>query len=392
MTVSDLYDAVHDEIRSYTPGVAPSFDALAARKRRRSRRMALGAAVTVVVLAAGTAAAVAPRLLRHDDALQLGRPTAGPQPTAPDVLVIDCEGAGPVLPNGPRVTAQADGVHYTFRNQTDVSMHTSFALGGDAVAPHGTLSGTTARATPRAQWAVSCADDIERLREHELSVLIEDPKEVFIHVPECNGPTAIADFGQSMKGEPVELTLRSHSQADVVGYPQGQPRLVYTGDQLISWEAFDGGWVPSETTTCETAESHLVGPGIKAPPPTQLAHTDEFGLAKAVRVHGDVIEVDVDRVDMLSGSEAEAAAAAAGTDVSNDYFLSNENPAVRTYRVSPKAVVWGKIAMLHKEPGAQRTSLARWEQYVRSPDSEMTLFHFELTDGVVTGIEEQYRP
>jgi hypothetical protein len=392
--MSDLYDAVDGEIRAYTPGVAPPFELLADRKRRRDRRRVAitSGIVALAVVGVGSAAALVGTRLGDDDSLRPSTPSTAPEPTAPDVLVIDCGGAGPALPNGPRVAAQADGVHYTFRNQTELPMHTSFALGGDAVAPHASLSGMTPRATPGAQWAVSCFSDIETVKDHEIAVVVVDPKHVFTPVPECNGPTAISDFVATMTGDPVGLTLRSHDRADVVGYPEGQPRLVYTGDSLISWEGSGSSWVPSQTTTCETAADHVVAPGIKAPPPTQLAHTDEFGLAKAVRVHGSQIEVDVDRVDMLGGAEAQAAAAAAGTDVSNDYFLRNDNPALRTYRVSPTAVVWGNIAMLHKEPGAARTTLARWEQYVHSPDSELTLFHFQITAGVVTGIEEQYRP
>jgi hypothetical protein len=140
------------------------------------------------------------------------------------------------------------------------------------------------------------------------------------------------------------------------------------------------------------ATPHVVASGIKAPPPTELTHTDEFGLVKAVRRTDAGLEVDVDRVDMLGGAEAVAAAAAAGTDVSNDYFLRNDNQALRTYKISPTAVVWGNIAMLHKEPGAQRTTLARWQDFVDTPAGKETLFHFEISDGLVVGIEEQYRP
>jgi hypothetical protein len=215
---------------------------------------------------------------------------------------------------------------------------------------------------------------------------------VFVPVPECHGTTAHIDYVAPMKGEPVALTLRTHDRADVVGYPQGSPRLVFTGDQLIGWEGAKDSWTPSQVTQCGTAAPHTVAGGIKAPPPTQLTHTDEFGVVKAVRTRGDALEVDIDRVDMLGGAEAEAAAAAAGTEVSNDYFLRNDNPLVRTYRVSPTAVVWGNIAMLHQGSDARRTTLARWQEYVGTASAELTLFHFEISDGVVVGIEEQYRP
>ena len=383
----DLRDLLSLEAERLRPERVPPFDDVLGRRRRQQRTVRAVSAIAVTALLS-TTAVLGPRLLRREESLQ---PSVPLQP-APDSLVIDCRDAGPVLPDGARVAAQADGVHYTFRNQTDSTMHGVFALGGDTIAPHGSWSGTTSHATPGAPATVSCSQDIETLKVHELPVVIADPQHVFVPVPECNGPTAIRDFVKAMTGDPVGLTLQSHARADAVGYPAGSPRLVYTGDELIAWEQQGNSWVPSQVTQCGTAAPHVVGAGIKAPPPTQLTHTDEFGLVTSVRARGDVIEVDVDRVDMLSGAEAAAAAAAAGADVSNDYFLRNDNPAVRTYRVSPIAVVWGNSAMLHKEPGAQLTTLARWEQFVATPAAKDTLFHFEINDGAVTGIEEQYRP
>ena len=135
-----------------------------------------------------------------------------------------------------------------------------------------------------------------------------------------------------------------------------------------------------------------VAPGIKAPPSTRLTGTDEFGRLVAVRGTADGLEVDVDRVDMLGGAEAEAAAAARGQDVSNDYFLVNDNPRLRTYRVSPEAVVWGSI-MLHRTVEAARVPLHDLLAFVRAaPEDDLTLFHLDVEDGVVVGVEEQYRP
>jgi hypothetical protein len=386
----ELHDVLALEADRHSPGRVPPFEEVLNRRRRQQRGMrAAGAAVIVGVLA--TTALVVPRLVGDEQALQPSVPSPAATSAAPDVLLIECRPAGPALPNGPRVAAQADGVHYTFRNETDVPMHVAFALGGDTVAPRTSRSDVTSRAIPQ-QWTVSCSDHIENLQTQEVPVVVEDPHGVFVPVPECHGTMSVIDYAAPMTGDPVALTLRTHDRADVVGYPQGSPRLVFTGDQLIGWEGAKDSWTPSQVTQGGTAAPHTVAAGIKAPPPTQLTHTDEFGVVKAVRTRGDALEVDIDRVDMLGGAEAEAAAAAAGTEVSNDYFLRNDNPLVRTYRVSPTAVVWGNIAMLHQGSDARRTTLARWEEYVGTASAELTLFHFEISDGVVVGIEEQYRP
>lgn len=135
-----------------------------------------------------------------------------------------------------------------------------------------------------------------------------------------------------------------------------------------------------------------VAPGIQAPPSTRLTGTDEFGRLVTVRRTADGLEVDVDRVDMLGGAEARAEAQARGQDFSNDYFLVNDNPRLRTYRVSPDVRVWGSI-VLRRTPDVARVPLDDLLAFVQAaPDDDLTLFHLDVEDGLVVGIEEQYRP
>ena len=136
------------------------------------------------------------------------------------------------------------------------------------------------------------------------------------------------------------------------------------------------------------------GSGVKAPAASMLARTDEFGIVTAITGAGSGLRISVDRVDMLTGEEAAAASRAAGGDgdVPNDYFLRNDNPLTRTYRVAPEAVVWGSIRMRLPEPWPKQTTLARWREFVAGSGAANTLFHFEIHDGVITGIEEQYLP
>jgi hypothetical protein len=145
--------------------------------------------------------------------------------------------------------------------------------------------------------------------------------------------------------------------------------------------------------TLSRVQSTRTAPGITAPSAVELGRTDEFGIVTALSQVGGAVRVEVDRVDMLGGAEAVAAARAAGQDPMIDYFVRNENPTVRTYPVSRGAVVWGSIQLLpQREPWPQRTTLAVWTQFVAAHLGQLPMFHFQLERGVVVGIEEQYTP
>jgi hypothetical protein len=125
----------------------------------------------------------------------------------------------------------------------------------------------------------------------------------------------------------------------------------------------------------------------------KLARTDEFGVVRAFQSGAGRLEVDVDRVDMLTGRAAAAAATARGQDPQTDYFLVNDNPRVRTYAVSPQARVWGSIGMLpNEEPWPKPTTVTALAAFVQTARASSTLFHFETQAGQVVGIEEQYLP
>lgn len=132
--------------------------------------------------------------------------------------------------------------------------------------------------------------------------------------------------------------------------------------------------------------------GVAAPPPVHLPRTSEFGLVRALTTTGAGLRVSVDRVDMLVGDRARAEAARRGEDPLVDDFLVDDRPELRTYPISPVAVVWGSIG-LTGEPTPSRVPLSDWLRFCRTPAAAHTLFHFETTQvGVVVGIEEQYRP
>ncbi|MCU1691966.1 MAG: hypothetical protein JWM64_1057 [Frankiales bacterium] len=169
-----------------------------------------------------------------------------------------------------------------------------------------------------------------------------------------------------------------------------------------------GDIAPGYTQTLGDASSRLAAlcgltpSGLKAPKAQRLSSTDEFGaVTKIVRTPDGNLRVSVDRVDWLQGQEADAAAAADGTDA-GDYHVVNDNPTTRSYDVSPDAVVYGSI-MTTGAPDLSNQTLSDWADFLRSGSRSMsganvrqqilqTYWHFQVEDRQVIGIEEQYRP
>lgn len=182
------------------------------------------------------------------------------------------------------------------------------------------------------------------------------------------------------------------------GWTAMYPAAVWTGAQLLVWGRMNtvaGAGPKVGPATAHGLAFAAVPPdapeAIKAPAAMKLDHTDEFGIVPALHRSAGSVTIDVDRVDMISGPEAVAAAKARGKDPLIDYFLVNDNHRLRRYPVSPRAVVWGSIS-LSRTVEPTRSSLAAWYRFLATPAAKDTLFHFEVAGGVVIGVEEQYRP
>ena len=169
-----------------------------------------------------------------------------------------------------------------------------------------------------------------------------------------------------------------------------------------------GTIAPGDTQTLGDATSRLAGlcgltpTGLKAPTAQRLDRTDEFGSVSGTeRLDDGRLRVQVNHVDWLPGDEAQAAAAANGTDA-DDYYVVDDSPRTRTYDISPAAKVYGSIQLTGVPDLAERTLddltrfLSEGSSALRGQNVQeqvrATYFHFQLQDGVVVGIEEQYRP
>jgi hypothetical protein len=155
-----------------------------------------------------------------------------------------------------------------------------------------------------------------------------------------------------------------------------------------------GGPAPAASagsaTATPTGVPAPVAAGIVAPPPQRLAETDDFGRISDIAQDGSWLRVE--RYDMLTGEEAERAAAAEGRTPDAGYYLRFRPESWTRYDVSSDAAVWGSI-LLSGTVEHTRENLPRLVKFVDdAPGSQQALFHLDVQDGVIVGIEEQYRP
>lgn len=129
---------------------------------------------------------------------------------------------------------------------------------------------------------------------------------------------------------------------------------------------------------------------VKAPPTVRLRETDEFGIVVEAERRDGAVRVTVDRVDSLGGEEAERAAAADGRDVSNDHYEVNDNPKTRQYVLATDVEIWQ--VKTSRQVTTEPMMLDDWLAYVSEDRDYPPLFHFDIEDDRVIGIEEQYFP
>lgn len=145
-----------------------------------------------------------------------------------------------------------------------------------------------------------------------------------------------------------------------------------------------------------TSSSATPGPG-PTEPSTQCGDSDQtgkseladgrhYGFWKTFEIGDTIAFGEFDLAYFLTGDEAEAAAAAKGETVENDYFIVNDNTRLRTLIVGGDAVV--RVLADTGGPDLVPSNVADFAVDRRQASG----FWVTIADGLVTEIEEQYVP
>lgn len=174
----------------------------------------------------------------------------------------------------------------------------------------------------------------------------------------------------------------------IVTEPEPEPGTEPTPEATTGTASPDPGTADSAT------------PAPTAPAPTTAEPVIEDGrhpvYLTAIDVAGRTVEFDL--IQWLTGTEARDAWTAAHPDMPgdppNDYFVVNDNPALRVLPVAPDVPVtvlehgWAPADVTFEElPGFLAVDLVPEDGFLwHNP------FWLTVTDGTVTAIEEQYTP
>jgi hypothetical protein len=145
-----------------------------------------------------------------------------------------------------------------------------------------------------------------------------------------------------------------------------------------------------------------VGTATASPSTTRAAvvtSTDhgrqDFGFISAVFSRDGQRYVRFDRAVMLTGKDAAAAKAARGIDPQEppDYYIQNDNPKLRTYRLAADVKVIGS-QVLAGRPQPTPVPRQRLYDYLKQRPAGSAYPPFTLTfrHGVVTTVAEVYLP
>ena len=178
------------------------------------------------------------------------------------------------------------------------------------------------------------------------------------------------------------------------------------GDSASSTSA-DGSTTTGATSTSATSSSTTAATGTTSNGGTSttsaggtnsgttaglgsLPEGSHYGYLKSItagKVEGQTVSiVGFDKVDLLTGQEAIDAAAAAGDEVDNDYYIRNDNPLIRKLPVIPDS----SITIL-AESGTEQVP-SGIDEAVNSPG----LYKIEVVVvrgvSLITGVEGVYLP
>lgn len=187
--------------------------------------------------------------------------------------------------------------------------------------------------------------------------------------------------------EPI-TTLPTMASSTTVSPPTTVPSVVTTSG-------------PPTTAGPATTEGPTTTSGPLSSAETRLPNGDirALGFIDAVWESGGVRYLSIDYAEMLTGPEAIAAAVEAGyiepgEDLPNDYFIRNQNPLKREFKVSPSVTVFTSTL------GGVMDRASTWSEFKSfwaSPPADATHMKqvpwwIERRGNEVIKISEQYLP
>lgn len=142
-------------------------------------------------------------------------------------------------------------------------------------------------------------------------------------------------------------------------------------------------------STISTSTSTPPTTGTTTPSPEasdeELTDGRHFGYLVSDDLESTATVVSFDLAELLTGAEAEAAAAEDGAEVENDFYIRNRNDRLRTVRLRDDAAV----RVVDCEAGCELVVADRATLQNRPTPTPVWL---TVADGVVTAVEEQYLP
>ncbi len=152
-------------------------------------------------------------------------------------------------------------------------------------------------------------------------------------------------------------------------------------------------------TSAATVTIAATGTVVKPQAPTSENVSAEdgkhFGYLKKVTLKSGDVVVTVDYAQMLSGHEAATAAAAHGDESPppNDYYIVNDNPKLRTFKLASSA---GVKYLVGGDPTLHATSasgfLSRWESAAADATILRNPYWLTIHGGAIVKLEQQYLP
>jgi hypothetical protein len=155
--------------------------------------------------------------------------------------------------------------------------------------------------------------------------------------------------------------------------------VAVTGCHATSSSSANGTTRPSTTSMAEESSA------------SAAALTDGRHLAHVVKISTTKGTITVDVVQILTGADAEKAAKADGTMVSDDYYIRNENKQLRTLSVAATAKITENVSASDMRTGVTKNVNVSFATFARTAQSS-SYFWLTTVGGLVMGIEEMYTP